>query len=87
MKLVSIRIRRLFGADLGQLSSIQPIPPAIGTLIDLYLPFRAEKVSVQAHLCTARAVSFALGIHCDSRVAFDLEQWFARGLLLLIDAL
>src|SRR5947207_9574608 len=80
----SIR-RGALSADLFQFAGIQPIPAAVGTLIDLDSSLGAEVVTMKFYAGTPRALALTRAVYYHVLVALDMQQRFAGGFIFLID--
>jgi hypothetical protein len=74
-------------ADHRQFARIEPVSGAIWALVHFDLAFRTEEVPVKFYAVATRALPFTGSVHHEALVAFNVQQRFARRLMLFIDLL
>jgi len=77
----------LLSANLGQFSGVEPVPSAIGALVNLDPALCAKEVAMQSNPGTARTIPFPRNVDHDPIIPFEMKQRLAGRLLFLVDLL
>ena len=84
-KLICLARFFVLESDLSQLSCIQPIAAAAGTLVDLHFTFGAKVMAMQLHIFAAGTFTFARAVDDYGFVSLNVKQRFAGSLIFLVD--